>query len=116
VTFAEKQARALLERYTEKWAKQLEGVEDAESGETPAWIKHGMALIRRAEVRNPLYTPIVSVQPMTGPVGGMAFYQPVYPKWEPSAVDRLAALAEPNGELAQRISDYDGRQALLRNL
>ena len=58
---------------------------------------------------------LVSVQPMSSPVGGIAFYKP-QPQWEPSVVERLAALAEPDGELAQRITDYDDQQTLLSNL
>lgn len=112
MTFAEQQARALLERYTEKWSKQLEGVEQ------PAWVKAGIALIKRANNVETMLraAPIISVQPMTRPVGGIAFYRPDRDQWEPSAVDRLAALAEPNGELAQRIETYDGEMALRENL
>jgi hypothetical protein len=51
---------------------------------------------------------LVSVQPMTQPVGGIAFYRPRYGRtWVPSAVERLAVLAEPDGELAKRIAGYD---------
>jgi hypothetical protein len=47
-------------------------------GKLPAFVQHTLGLIKRAEVRNPGYQSIVSVQPMTQPVGGVAFYRPRY--------------------------------------
>lgn len=92
--------KATLDKLMAKWAPMLKGVPDPSDEDAPAWIKHGMEIIKRSQVRDLLYEPIVSVQPMSGPVGGLA-------RWEPSAVDRLAALADPNGELAKRIAGYD---------
>lgn len=76
----------------------------------PAWVKAGIGMIRRAQVVDPVAafaSRIVSVQPMTQPIGGSAFYRARYGRWEPSAVDRLAALGDPEGELAKRIAGYD---------
>jgi hypothetical protein len=92
-----------------KWDPLLKGVQDPPGEDSPAWVKRGMEMSKRAQRGpHPLQPPIVSVQPMTQPIGGLAFYDRyLRPRWEPSAVDRLAALTEPNGELAKRIAGYD---------
>lgn len=102
--------REQMRRLMTKWDPLLKGIEDPKDadGKTPAWVTHGMDLIRQAKIgRFPTkLPPIISVQPMTGPVGGLAFYD-LKPRWEPSAVDRLGALAAPDSELAKRIAAFD---------
>ncbi len=46
-------------------------------------------------------------QPMTSPLGGIHYYRPRYGRvvLEPSAVERLAALADP--DIALRVANYD---------
>jgi len=95
--------REIIESFERQLAKEIR----VQGGDPPPWVKAGLAMIRRSRIHDPLYEPIVSVQPMTPPIGGVAFYRPRYGMWEPSAVDRLAALAEPEGELAKKIKKYD---------
>lgn len=56
-----------------------------------------------------MFPPIISVQPMTQPVGGIVFYRPRYASdkglWEPCVIDRLAALTDPG--MAKRVEEYD---------
>jgi len=48
---------------------------------------------------------IVSTQPMTKPIGDFTFYNSRWGAMEPSAVERLAALEDP--EMAEKIRKTD---------
>lgn len=93
----------ILQRYADKFRKQLEGIKDA------PWVRHAKSLIAMSNVnQDPMRPNLVSVQPMTtGP--SIAFYRPRYgePVWVPSAVERLGALSDPGGELAEKIRKHD---------
>jgi len=103
----ERAKREILERFERRLQKEIRA---QGGGDVPPWVKAGMALINQSRLHDPLRPPIVSVQPMTQPVGGITFYRPRYGSWEPSAVDRLAALAEPDSEMAKRIAEYDEQE------
>ena len=45
-------------------------------------------------------------KPLPMPVGAIAFYRPRYGVKEPSVIERLGALTDP--ELAERVAEWDG--------
>jgi len=111
VTPIEKATADILKRFSDKMLADMK-----KAGDQPAWVKAGLALIKREqEGRYPKSPPLISVQPMSPPHGGVAFYRPRYGEQEPAAVDRLAAIADPDSETAQKIRDYDARNQVWEN-
>lgn len=70
--------QAMIDQMGKDHQKALDALKESNGGEIPPFVQHALGLIKRAEIRDPLYQPIVSVQPMTQPVGGIAFYRPKY--------------------------------------
>ena len=72
----------MIDNYVKKWKKEIDQqTRDPKTGEFHPWIKSGINLIKRAREAelNPLSPPpIISVQPMPQPIGGLAFYRPTY--------------------------------------
>jgi len=78
-------AAALMERFVRGETELLERLE-AKGSKIPAWV---MAAHRPI---NPPHTPLISVQPMSAPVGGIAFYRPRYGSEPECIIDALATL------------------------